>query len=264
MIAAGDDPFLAVKLAEVYAWTIDFIGIKSGDNYRCIYEELIVDGNKIGLGRVIASCFNHIDKDYYAFYYKQDSIPEYFDQNGENMKRQFLKAPLKFSRVSSRFSYNRMHPILKRRRPHLGVDYAAPYGTPVRSVGNGTVIHAGYSGGAGRMVKVRHNHMYTTAYLHLSKYGPGIRRGRKVAQGQVIGYVGSSGLSTGPHLDFRYYKFGKAVNPMTIDAPPLEPVKEENMGKFLKYAEKMKKRLDSISVEPVEKLASDTPADKGN
>ncbi|MFP4529368.1 MAG: peptidoglycan DD-metalloendopeptidase family protein [Candidatus Kapaibacterium sp.] len=257
MMASDDDPELAIALSEVYAWTIDFMGIQTGDSYKCIYEDLYVDGQRIGIGKIESAMFRHADKDYYAFWFVQDSIPEYFDQDGKNMKRQFLKAPLKFSRISSGFSHSRLHPILKRRRPHHGVDYAAPSGTPVHTIGNGTVIYAGYSGGAGRMVKIRHNHMYTTAYLHLSRFGKGISPGAKVSQGQTIGYVGSSGLSTGPHLDFRFYKFGTALNPLKIDAPPLKPVRQENMGEFLKYAGKMQKRLDSMTIQPPEIVSSE-------
>ena len=145
------------------------------------------------------------------------------------MRKAFLKAPLHFSRISSGFSYHRRHPITKKVQPHLAVDYAAPKGTPVMAIGDGTVISAGYSGAAGNMVKIRHNSVYTSAYLHLSGYAKGIRAGERVSQGQVIGYVGSTGRSTGPHLDFRVWKNGSPINPLTMESPSVEPIRSENL-----------------------------------
>jgi murein DD-endopeptidase MepM/ murein hydrolase activator NlpD len=165
-----------------------------------------------------------------------------------SLRRAFLKAPLKFSRISSRFSNSRLHPVLRIRRPHHGVDYAAPKGTPVHSIGSGTVTESRYAGGAGRMIKIRHNSTYSTAYLHLSGYGPGIKSGARVQQGQVIGYVGSSGLSTGPHLDFRFYKNGTPVDPLKVESPPALPVKKELMDSFNIVRLQLSRQLDSLSM----------------
>ncbi|MCK4903785.1 MAG: peptidoglycan DD-metalloendopeptidase family protein, partial [Candidatus Marinimicrobia bacterium] len=230
-----------------YAWTIDFFGLYQNDNYKIVYEKMYSDTQFIGIGDIVAASFNHINTDNYAFFFEQDSVGDYFDEEGGSLRRTFLKAPLRFSRISSRFSYNRKHPILKIRRPHLGVDYVAPIGTPVHSVGDGIVIRAARNGQAGRMVQVKHNGIYTTKYMHLSKYGSGIRAGVHVKQGQIVGYVGSSGLSTGPHLDFRFYKSGKAVDPLKVKSPPVKPVDPENIESFNKTMNFWKDYLDSIS-----------------
>lgn len=233
MIENNADPNLANELSEIYAWTIDFFGIQKGDSYKVIYENQYVDGERIGLGRVHAALFNHWGADNWAFYFVQDSLGDYFDEQANSLRRTFLKAPLRYRRISSGFSYSRMHPILKYRRPHLGVDYAADHGTPVMSVGDGIVEFAKWdNGGGGRAVKIKHNGTYTTLYMHLSKYGKGIKSGVKVKQGQVIGYVGSSGMSTGPHLDFRFYRNGKPVDPLKVESPPAEPVDTLHLQRF--------------------------------
>ena len=234
MVNSGTDPQLALELSDVYAWTIDFFGIQKGDYFKLIYEELSVDDKFIGFGKIHSALFNNEGRDYYAFYFIQDDQGDYFDDKGQSLRRTFLKAPLHFKRISSHYSHSRMHPILKVRRPHLGVDYAADYGTPVQTVGDGTVVSAGRDGAAGNMVKIRHNGTYTTAYLHLSKFGPGIRKGVHVRQGDVIGYVGSSGRSTGPHLDFRFYQNGNPVDPLKVQSPPAEPVKADYLGDYWK------------------------------
>jgi murein DD-endopeptidase MepM/ murein hydrolase activator NlpD len=227
------NPLLSLDLSEIFAWTIDFYAIQKGDSFKVIYDELSIDGHSVGNGQIHAARFMHSGKVFNAFRYEQDGKAEYFSESGENLRRAFLKAPLRFSRISSRFSNSRMHPVLRIRRPHHGVDYAAPTGTPVQSIGDGMVISAGYSGGAGHMIKIRHNGTYTSAYLHLSKYGKGVKTGARVSQGQVIGYVGSTGLSTGPHLDFRVWQNGKAIDPLSMESPPAEPVKSEKMEDFL-------------------------------
>lgn len=246
MIDNETDPNLANELSEIFAWVIDFFGIQRGDYYKAIYEELYVGEERIGLGNVLSARFNHMDEDYFAFYFIQDSIGDYFDDQAGSMRRTFLKAPLRFRRVSSGFSYNRLHPVLKIYRPHTGVDYAADYGTPVHAVGEGEVIMAGWTKQGGRAVKIRHNGTYTTVYMHLSDYGKGIRKGVKVKQGDIIGYVGSSGLATGPHLDFRFYRNGKPVNPLKVESPPAEPVKEEYLDEFLKLKEQMMQELSTV------------------
>jgi len=240
------NPVLALELSDVYAWSIDFFGIQRGDRFRVLYEEQFVDSVSIGIGPVHAAEFEHMGKSFYAFRYFQDKSFDYFDDRGDNIRRAFLKAPLSFSRISSRFSGSRMHPILKIRRPHFGVDYTAPKGTPVVSIGDGVVIEKGYHGGAGNAVKIKHNGVYTTQYMHLSGYGQGIFPGAHVTQGQVIGFVGSTGLSTGPHLDFRVYKNGSPVDPLKMEAPPSEPVKKEFRSDYLYVKDSLMRRIYTI------------------
>lgn len=226
------NPLMANELSEIYAWSIDFFGLQQGDSLRVVYDEYFVDSVSVGIGTVHGAWFRHMNRDFWAIPFVQDSTMSFFDENGQSLRKAFLKAPLKYSRISSRFSNSRMHPILKIRRAHHGVDYAAPIGTPVYSIGDGVVIQTGNNGGAGNMVKIKHNSVYSTAYLHLKNFAKGITKGVYVTQGEVIGYVGSSGLSTGPHLDFRFYKNGNPVDPLKVEAPPVEPVKEENLTKF--------------------------------
>lgn len=248
VIDAGASPNLAVELSEIYAWSIDFYAIQPGDNFTVFYEELVVDNEQIGMGKISSARFNHAGKDIYAFRFIQDDAVDYFDETGMSLRKAFLKAPLKFSRISSRFSNSRLHPVLRIRRPHHGVDYAAPKGTPVHTVGSGTVTDVRYAGGAGRMVKIKHNATYSTAYLHLSGYGPGIKSGARVSQGQVIGYVGSTGLSTGPHLDFRFYKNGTPVDPLKVESPPALPVKKELLDEFNQLRLKLTRQHDSLDM----------------
>ena len=229
---------LALDLSEIYAWTIDFFALQQGDSIRVCYDEQYVDGMRIGIGRIYACHFYHAGKWQEAYWFDlTDSVSNevlcqgYFDEKGNSLRKAFLKAPLNYKRISSHFTYARKHPVYKIVRPHTGVDYAAPAGTPVVSIGDGTVIEKGYKGQAGNMVKIRHNSTYTTAYLHLSKYGS-IAVGQHVSQGQVIGYVGSTGASTGPHLDFRVWKGGSPVDPLKIESPPVEPVKDEYKAQF--------------------------------
>ena len=226
------NPLVALELSEMYAWTVDFFGLQPGDQFTVVYDELYVDTISIGLGRIHAAKFFHGGRDLLAIPFTQDSVETYFDAEGNSLRRAFLKAPLRFSRISSRFSGSRMHPILKIRRPHYGVDYAAPIGTPVYSIGDGRVITAGYQSGSGRIVKVRHNGVYTSIYMHLSGFGKGITTGKYVMQGELLGYVGSSGLSTGPHLDFRVTRNGSPIDPLKMESPPVDPIKPENVAAF--------------------------------
>lgn len=243
---AGLNPGLAVELSEIYAWTIDFFGLQKGDGYKIIYEEEYIDTIPTGIGKIYAAWFEHAGTEFYAIPLIQDKVETYYDLDGNSLRKAFLKAPLRFSRISSRFSNSRMHPVLRIRRPHHGVDYAAPVGTPVHAIGDGRVTRASYDKNNGRIVKITHNSIYSTAYLHLSRFGSGIKVGKYVKQGDIIGYVGSSGLSTGPHLDFRFYKSGYAVDPLKVEAPPVEPVSDENKDKFKKISTVMKVLLDSM------------------
>ncbi len=223
---------LAVKLSQIFAWQVDFYSIQKGDRFKVLYEEKVVGDKIIGIGNIIGAYFQHRGTDYYAIPFEQDSIQQFFDQNGNSMRKAFLKAPLEFTRISSRFSKNRFHPILKRNKPHLGTDYAAPHGTPIRTIGDGVVVEAGYSGGNGNYVKIKHNSTYSTQYLHMSRFAQGIRKGVSVKQGQVIGFVGSTGLATGPHLCFRFWKNGVQVDPYKEVNPPSHPVKKDLLPQF--------------------------------
>ena len=227
-------PSVAIGLSEIFAWSVDFFGIQKGDRFKVIYEELSVDGKSLGAGRIYGAQFTWSGNVINAIPFIQEGTESYFDENGNSLRKAFLKAPLQFSRISSRFSSSRMHPILRIRRPHYGVDYAAPVGTPVHAIGDGRVTMAGTENGSGKMIRIQHNSVYSTAYLHLSRFAAGIAAGTYVKQGDIIGYVGSSGLSTGPHLDFRFYRNGSPVDPLKVEAPPVEPVHEENMERFEK------------------------------
>ena len=230
MLKAGASPLLILKLSDIYAWTVDFFGLQEGDRFRAIYSQRECEGEVLSIDSVFYAVYTHGEKDYPVILFDQgDGGNIYWNEKGESMRKAFLKAPLHFSRISSGFSYHRRHPITKTVQPHLAVDYAAPKGTPVMAIGDGTVISAGYSGAAGNMVKIRHNSVYTSAYLHLSGYAKGIRAGERVSQGQVIGYVGSTGRSTGPHLDFRVWKNGSPINPLTMESPSVEPIRSENL-----------------------------------
>jgi len=238
------DVNLGMALSDVYAWTVDFYGLQKGDNFKVIYEEVYVDNNLVGIDRILASKFQSNGKDYYAYYFDQGMNGAYFDENGQSLQRSFLKAPLKFSRISSRFSRSRMHPILRIARPHFGVDYSAPRGTPVVALGDGHVNEVGFHGGYGRFISIRHNSVYTTTYAHLSRYAKGLKSGNHVQQGQVIGFVGSSGLSTGPHLDFRVYCNGSPTDPLKLVSPPSKPVDQKDLPRFKQLAAKLNVQLN--------------------
>lgn len=247
MIEEGSDPNLANEMSEIFAWAIDFFGIQKGDHYRLIYEEFRVDGQAIGIGKILSARFNHYDRDYNAFYFEQGEKGDYFDDEAGSMRRTFLKAPLRFRRISSRFSYNRYHPVLKIYRPHTGIDYAASTGTPVYTVGDGTVTAKGWDKkGGGNYVKIKHNGTYTTAYMHLSGFAKGLKQGNKVRQGDLIGYVGATGLATGPHLDFRFYRNGKPIDPLKVESPAAEPVDTAYLASFYQLRDSMMIQLDEI------------------
>lgn len=251
LIRNGNSPKLAVKLLEIYAWQIDFLDIKKGDNFKIVYDELYVNDEFVGIGEIKASSFNHMGSNYFAFQHKQDSITEYYDEKGNSLRKAFLKAPLSYRRISSKFSRNRMHPILKRRMPHLGIDYAASKGTPVYSIGDGKVIKANYAGAAGNYVKIKHNGEYTTGYMHLLKFENGIRPGTYVKQGQLIGYVGSTGRSTGPHLDFRIWKNGVAIDPLSLKPPSAKPIDTKYKDNYFEKIKAYKNELNKIKVNSI-------------
>ena len=237
MAAGGADTQVAVELAGVFSGEIDFnTELQPGDDFGVLYERFVRDDAHVTYGDVLAAEFNNAGRQVYGFRFAVPGEPPvYFDNEGRSLKRQFLRAPFRLERrVTSRFSHNRMHPILGTRRAHLGVDYGAPTGTPVIAVANGTVVSAGANGGSGNMVRLRHINGYESYYLHLSRYGKGMRSGAQVTQGQVIGYVGSTGLATGPHLDYRLRKNGTFVNPLIEhrSLPPGDPVPAEHLAAF--------------------------------
>lgn len=235
---------LASELEDIYQWTVDFFGIQAGDSFTVIYDEKFIDTLSVGIGRVWGARFNHGGKEIYAIPFKQGDKVQYWEYDGGSLRKQLLKAPLKFTRISSTFSNARFHPILKKYRPHHGVDYAAPVGTPVRSVADGTVIDKAYKGAAGNMVKIKHPGNLTSGYLHLRGYAKGLRVGKRVAQGEIIGYVGSTGRSTGPHLDFRLWKGGTPINPLKIPQKPAEPISEKNRAAFEQVRDKIVAELN--------------------
>ena len=247
MSDAGADPMLIHSLSEVFAWQVDFYRIQKGDRFKVLYEQLYVDDEEAGIGKIMGAYFNHNEEDYYAVHFDQGSGISYFDEKGQSLQKQFLKSPLRYKRISSRYTRRRYHPVLKRYKSHLGTDYAAPTGTPIRSVGDGIVEEARYSQYNGRYVKIRHNSVYTTQYLHMSRFGPGIKAGVKVTQGQVIGYVGSTGLANGPHLCFRFWKNGQQVDALNVKLPPSEPVNEDKRDEYDVVMKNVLKQLDGIS-----------------
>lgn len=250
MRAAGAPVELILKLSDIYAWTVDFFALQKEDRFRVIYNQRMCDGEVLAVDSVYFAVFTHEGKDFPAVLFDQgDGGNLYWNPEGESMRRAFLKAPLEFKRISSGFSYSRRHPVTGKVKAHTGVDYAAPSGTPVVAIGDGTVVAASYGAcgkAGGNAVKIRHNSVYTTAYLHLSRYGKGIKSGTRVRQGQVIGYVGSTGSSTGPHLDFRVWKNGSPINPLKMESPPTEPLRKEFKPAFDSVCVRLRKQLDSL------------------
>ena len=247
MRAAGVSPLLIVSLSDIYAWTVDFFALQKGDRFRVLYEERMCDGEVIAVDTVRYAVFSHGGDDFPMVMFDQkDGGNMWWNEKGESMRKAFLKAPLNYSRISSGFSYARKHPVTRKVQPHTGVDYAAPAGTPVMTIGDGVVTSVKYEGAGGNTVRIRHNSVYSTAYLHLSKYAKGLKAGQRVRQGEVIGYVGSTGRSTGPHLDFRVWKNGTPINPLKMESPPAEPIKDSNKEAFAETSAKYKAQIDSI------------------
>ena len=223
---------LAAEMEEIYQWTVDFFGIQKGDHFTVIYDEKLIDTTHVGIGRIWGAKFNHGGKDVYAIPFKQGDKIQYWEYDGASLRKQLLKAPLKFTRISSRFSRSRLHPVHRVYRPHLGVDYAAPTGTPVHAVADGVVTFRGWGGGGGNTIKIKHAGNLITGYLHLSRFAKGIAVGKRVSQGDLIGYVGSTGTSTGPHLDYRIWKNGTNIDPLKVPQEPAEPISQQNKAQF--------------------------------
>ncbi|HET8864452.1 MAG TPA: peptidoglycan DD-metalloendopeptidase family protein [Gracilimonas sp.] len=255
LVAQERNILIANRLSEIFAWQIDFFRLYPGDNYKLIYEKQFVDGKPYGIGEILAAQFEHNGRIYDAYYFEGEKSIGFYDSEGNGVQKALLKAPFKFSqRVSSAFNRNRFHPVLKRRLPHTGVDYAAPIGTPVLSVGDGQVTEAQYRGANGNIVKIRHNGTYTTAYLHLNGFAKGITPGTRVRQGEVIGYVGRTGRVTGVHLHYMIYKNGKPVNPLTLDLPPSKAIDESERSEFEDVMNRLKEQMKEIKGQ--EKVAS--------
>jgi len=237
---------LAGELSLIYAWTVDFYRIQRGDYFKVIFEENYVEGERVGIGRIIASEFGHRDEVFHGIYFEEGRTRDYYDLNGENLRRAFLKAPVEFSRISSKYTMKRYHPVQKRWKAHLGTDYAAPKGTPIMSTADGEVIASSYGKYNGNFVKVRHNSTYTTQYLHMSKRAAKV--GDFVRQGDVIGYVGSTGLATGPHVCYRFWVNGRQVDPYQQDLPSGDPIPAQYKEEFTAKGDSLNKILESIQI----------------
>ena len=249
MEQSGASPQLAVLMSHIFGWSIDFFGIQSGDEFRLVYSREYVEETPLNNYRIDAASFCASGNTVYAIPFTQNDEELFYNIDGNSLEGAFLKAPLDFYRISSKFSNNRYHPVLKRYRAHHGVDYAAPTGTPVYAIGSGKVIKKGYqANGGGNYIKIRHNSTYTTTYMHLSKFAKGLKEGDFVKQKQVIGYVGSTGISTGPHLDFRVHENGKPINPLTIKSQPKMPISEANMESFALVRDSLVNRLADIKL----------------
>ena len=235
---------LAAEMEDIYQWTVDFFGIQQGDSFTVIYDEKFLDTLSVGVGRVWGAKFTHRGKDIYAIPFEQGGKLQYWEADGGSLRKQLLKAPLKFTRISSKFSNARLHPVTKKVRPHHGVDYAAPAGTPVRAVADGVVTVKTRKKADGNILKIKHPGNLSSGYLHLQKFAKGINVGSKVSQGQVIGYVGNTGYSTGPHLDFRLWKGNSAINPLNVPQKPAEPISKDNKERFERVKERIIAELE--------------------
>lgn len=253
MVAGGAPLAVTFALAEVLQWDLDFTrDLRRGDRFEVVYEEQLLEGRSSGVGRILAVQYENRGRTIEAYHFGDDG---YYDGEGRPLRKRFLRSPLKFTRVSSGFSSSRLHPVLKVRRPHYGVDYAAPVGTPVRVTANGVVSSVGWDRGGGRTVKVRHGKDYETAYLHLSRYAEGLRAGQRVSQGEVVGFVGSSGLATGPHLDYRVRLRGKWIDPMTLGSEPAEPLSADRREAFVAVRNAFRAAFDQQVAPSVDQLA---------
>lgn len=242
----GISPELTNRFVDIFAWQVDFQRLQKGDRFKLFYEEQQVEGQTIGIGKIKGVYFEHFNHPYYAVPFDQGGGLDYFDGNGQSLRKALLKYPIEFTRISSRYNLNRFHPIAKVFRAHLGTDFAAPTGTPIRTVGDGIIEEAQYKSNNGNYVKIRHNGTYTTQYLHMSKIAAGMRPGLRVRQGETIGYVGSTGLATGPHLCYRFWRNGVQVDALRVELPPSEPVKNEFIAKFEEAKLRVTRRLDLI------------------
>ncbi len=259
MLSAGGSPSLIMTLADIYQWSVNFFGLQSGDRFRMIYSQSVVDGEVVGIDTVHFALFNaESGKEVAAVRYElgDGSAGTYWDKGGESLKRMFLKAPLQYNRISSGFSYARKHPVTGQIRAHTAVDYAAPTGTPVVAIGDGTVVRIGWDpGGGGNRIRLQHAQGYETSYMHLSRFAPGLKVGSRVSQGQLIGYVGATGTATGPHLDFRVFEHGRAIDPLSLNSPASEPLPEEHLAAFNRLYDRYMAEINGLPI------PEDTPAE---
>lgn len=237
---------LTNRFVDVFGWQVDFQRLQKGDKFKLIYEEAQVEGVPVGIKQINAIYFEHYGQPYYAFPFDQGEGQDYFDEEGKSLRKALLKYPIEFTRISSRYTMSRFHPVQKRWKAHLGTDFAAPKGTPIRAVGDGLVEEAQYKSNNGNYVKIRHNATYTTQYLHMSGIASGVRAGTRVRQGQTIGYVGSTGLATGPHLCYRFWRNGVQVDALKVELPPSQPVKKEFVEAFETVKTELIKKLEII------------------
>ncbi len=248
MMDQGLHPDLVIYLSRVLAWSVDFYRIESGDLFKVLYSEEYVGDRSVGVSRIKAVHFLHRGREIEAYRFVSDTINGYFDSDGNNMRKTFLQAPLEFGgRISSRYSHSRLHPIHGDRRPHYGTDYAAPHGTPILAVGDGVISRTSYTRGNGNYVRIRHNAVYETQYLHMSRFATGIKPGHRVSQGDVIGYVGSTGMATGPHVCFRFWKNGQQVDHLRLDFPSGDPLPEAYIDAFIAQRDQYRAELSKIS-----------------
>ncbi|MEN0047558.1 MAG: peptidoglycan DD-metalloendopeptidase family protein [Bacteroidota bacterium] len=271
MVDNGMSFDLAARMEDALQWSLDFHHIQKEDEFKLVYNENYIEGEAVGIGDLHAAYYKTGDDAYYAIYFEsEDGEHEgYYDLKGQPMKKGFLRAPVKYARISSRYNLRRFHPILKRTRPHFGTDYAAPYGTPIYAVGDGVVERASYTKGNGRFVKIRHNDTYQTQYLHMQKFAKGMQVGKHVKQGEVIGYVGSTGLATGPHVCFRFWKNGKQVNHLSLKFPPAKPLPEEYMPQFEALRDQYLAKFGKVEIpelveEEEEEKIAEVVSDLGN
>lgn len=257
----GESSQLAINIMDIFAWDIDFIrDIRHGDYFSAIVEKRYRNGKLEGYGNVLAAHFSNQGKDFYAFYYANDGAGGYYDEHGQSLRKAFLKAPLSYTRISSGYTNRRFHPVLNEWRPHLAVDYAAPTGTPVKAIGDGSVVRKSYDRNNGNLIRLRHPNGYESTYIHLSKFGRGISKGTRIKQGDIIGYVGSTGLATGPHLDFRMLKNGVPINPLKIKSTPAQPIASHNKAEFAENVDRLREKLALKSEQVQESIASRTAA----
>ncbi len=239
-------PELVMHMSRVLAWSVDFYRVREGDRFQVLFTEEYIGDQRHGVAQVDAVRFVHRGKEIEAFWFESDTLNGYYDYEGNNVRKAFLRAPLEFVRITSRYSHSRLHPIHGDRRPHLGTDYAAPHGTPILSVGDGVVTRTSYTSGNGNYVRIRHTSVYETQYLHMSRFARGIEPGARVEQGDVIGYVGSTGLATGPHVCFRFWKNGQQVDHLRLEFPSGDPLPEAYMDEFRAKAKRLRSKLDRI------------------
>ncbi len=261
MVDQGLSYELASKMEDALQWSVSFYHIQKGDEFKVVYEQNFVDNQPAGIGQVHAAYFKNLEKPFYAIYYDHETDKGFYDLAGRPMKKSFLKSPVKHSRISSFYSLNRFHPILKRNKPHFGTDYAAPHGTPIRAVGSGVVTQASYTKGNGNYVKIKHRGNIETQYLHMSKFAKGIKSGAQVEQGDIIGYVGSTGLATGPHVCFRFWKNGKQINHLNLTFPPADPLPDNELPAFTElrdqYLTLMKIDPTSVQIADLDEKSED-------